>query len=453
MAIVSLASRASAKDDSRVQARLRVIVETDAGGDPDDEQSLVRFLLYCNEWDVEGIICARPKARDKENRNSVRTGLGIVRRLINAYGECYPNLIKHDVRYPRPEVLLQRAVPGYKESDEGVELILAAVDSDDPRPVWFMNWGTDYGSAPSSLKRALDQVLEERGPSGYAAFKNCIRLSSCDRFGDHTAKIQPPFKIWIDPFYPNGPFPGVKEKRWYRRFGPLTKTAGGFDLRRDVLSNHGPLGSLYPTNTDVVQKEGDTMTFLCLVPTGLNDPEQPTWGSWGGRHGRDKNYEDQPYFWANQEDTWQGVTHRESTLKRWVVHFQNDFRSRMDWCVADFQDANHPPVPRVHGALRRTVAPGDTVTLDASDSTDPDGDRLRIEWVVYPEPGSYRGNSPTIQNATTSQAFFVAPQVESTATIHLLLMVTDEGTPALTRYQRVIVTIDPQVVSHLPLDY
>src|SRR5262245_24069841 len=40
--------------------RLRLIVETDAGGDPDDEQSLVRFLLYAAEWDVEGIIANRP---------------------------------------------------------------------------------------------------------------------------------------------------------------------------------------------------------------------------------------------------------------------------------------------------------------------------------------------------------------------------------------------------------
>ena len=62
-----------------VAERIRLIIETDAGGDPDDEQSLVRFLLYTNEWDVEGIICNRPKARDKENLNPERTGLGIVR--------------------------------------------------------------------------------------------------------------------------------------------------------------------------------------------------------------------------------------------------------------------------------------------------------------------------------------------------------------------------------------
>ena len=90
--------------------RLRVIIETDAGGDPDDEQSLVRFLLYANEWDVEGIICTRPKARDKENLNRERTGLGIVQQLLEAYGQCRPNLVTHDKRFPTMERLWKRTV-------------------------------------------------------------------------------------------------------------------------------------------------------------------------------------------------------------------------------------------------------------------------------------------------------------------------------------------------------
>src|SRR5262245_957431 len=245
--------------------RLRLIVETDAGGDPDDEQSLVRFLLYVNEWDIEGIIANRPTARDKENKNPERTGLAIVQRLVKAYGECHPNLVKHDKRYPTPETLLKRTVAGYDDTDDGVKLIIAAVDADDPRPVWFLNWGTDHGSSPSCLKRALDRVLKDRGPKGYAAFKNKLRLSSDDQFGDHTTKHEPPFKLWVDTFRPP-----VEGKRWYHRFSALTATAGGFDLKRDVLTNHGPLGALYPTNTTHGQKEGDTMTFLYLVPTGMN---------------------------------------------------------------------------------------------------------------------------------------------------------------------------------------
>src|SRR6266540_7247397 len=88
-----LVSIAAAVLPARAAERLRLIVETDAGGDPDDEQSLVRFVLYANERDVEGIIANRPRARDGENLNRERTGLGIVRALVNAYGECWPNLV------------------------------------------------------------------------------------------------------------------------------------------------------------------------------------------------------------------------------------------------------------------------------------------------------------------------------------------------------------------------
>ena len=397
------------------------------------------FLLYANEWDVEGIICNRPTARDGENRNPVRTGLGIVQRLVNAYGQCYPNLVQHDSRYPRPEQLLRRTVSGLEDSDDGVKLVLAAVDADDPRPVWFMNWGTDHGSDSSSLKRALDQVLRERGPSAYADFKDRLRLSSDDQFGEHTISRQPPFRLWVDTLRPE-----LDGRRWYHRFSALTANAGGFDVERDVLTGHGPLGALYPTNTTHPQKEGDTMMFLYLVPTGMNDPEQPTWGSWAGRYGRNPHHHDRPYYWANQEDTWQGTCHRENTLKRWAAHLQNDFKARLDWCVSDVDRANHPPAPRIEGKLRRTVAPGDCVSLDAGSSTDPDGDDLEFEWMFYPEAGSYTGALPPLADSTSPQTSFVAPELDATQTIHLIVAVSDRGSPPLTRYRRVIVTIDPE---------
>ncbi len=418
--------------------RLRLLIETDAGGDPDDEQSLVRFLLYANEWDVEGIVCNRPAARDGENRNPERTGLGIVRRLVKAYGECYPSLVQHDRRYPRPEALLRRTVAGYDDTDDGVNLIIAAVDRDDPRPLWYSDWGTDKGAATNNLKRALDKVLRGRGPVGYARFKDRLRLSSADSFGDHTARLDPPFKLWVDTYRP--PRDG---KRWYHRFSALTATAGGFDLKRDVLTGHGPLGALYPTNTTHPQKEGDTMTFLYLVPTGMNDPERPTWGSWAGRYGRNETYPDQPYYWANQEDAWQGTTSRDNTLKRWAADLQNDFKARLDWCVKGFDRANHPPAAKVKGELRRTVSPGQTVVLDAGDSTDPDGDRLTFAWVYYPEPGSYRGPAPAIRDATSPRASLVAPEVDAARTLHIVLAVTDAGSPPLTRYQRIVLTVRP----------
>lgn len=436
VAIVMMTLPVVANAQSADNSRLRVIIETDAGGDPDDEQSLVRFLLYTNEWDVEGIICNRPKAREGENRNTERTGLGIAQAMVKAYGACYPKLVQHDKRYPTQEYLWQRTIAGYKDSDQAVNLIIAAVDNPDPRPVWYCDWGSDNGSDENNLKRALDKVLKERGPEGYARFKNRLRLSSSDAFGDHTRNISPAFPLWVNTYRPE-----LAGKRWYHRFSALTATAGGFDLTRDMLTGHGPLGALYPHNTTHPQKEGDTMTFLYIIPTGMNDPEHPEWGSWAGRYGRNKEERGRPYYWANQSDSWQGSDERDNTLKRWAIHLQNDFKARLDWCVTDYAEANHPPVPRVTGELRRTVEPGETIWLDASKSTDPDKQKLTFEWVYYPEPGSYRGTAPTLHDAATARAHFVAPQLDTGQTLHFILMVTDEGTPALTRYQRVIITV------------
>jgi hypothetical protein len=440
--------------------RLRLIIETDAGGDPDDEQSLVRFLLYTNEWDVEGIIANRPQTRRPENKNPEATGLGVVRRLVNAYGMCYVNLAQHDARYPKPAVLLARTVAGYDDTDDAVKLIIAAVDRPDPRPIWYSDWGSNQGSAVNNLKRALDRVLKERGPKGYAAFKGKLRvICHANPFGDHLSRLEPPFPLLLDTFRP-----ALEGQRWYHRFSALTATAGGFDLKRDVLSDHGPLGALYPTNTTHPQKEGDSMTFIYLIPTGLSDPERPGWGSWAGRYGLNPEFKGRPCFWANQADRWQGTTHRDNTVKRWAADLQNDFRARLDWCVkppgagnahlrraSPVKEANHPPRVVVNGVdgmgvirLMPALAADDgflrpptRVELDAAGSSDPDGDRLSYAWFVYPEAGTYPVGVP-IDGASSPTAKARLPANSVGKEIHVIVAVTDSGKPPLTRYRRVI---------------
>jgi len=184
------------------------------------------------------------------------------------------------------------------------------------------------------------------------------------------------------------------------------------------------------------------MTFTYLIPTGMNDPEQPTWGSWAGRYGLNESFPKKQYYWANQVDQWQGTTNRDNCLARWAVALQNDFRARLDWCVKPFGKANHPPVPRLEGSLRRTFVAGSRVTLSAAGSTDPDGDALSFRWEWYPEPGTYRGTL-NIQNAAEANASFVAPNVQHEESIHLILTVTDSGKPQLSRCGRVVFTVMP----------
>lgn len=411
--------------------RLRLIIETDAGGDPDDEQSLVRFLLYACEWDVEGIIANRAAARDGENKNPARTGIGIVRAQVKAYGECWPNLVQHDTRYPKPEALLARTVSGTDDTEDAVNLLLAAADSDDPRPVWYADWGTDKGAATVNMKRALDRVLRERGAGGYAAFKNRLRIIGYDQFPEHTAR-PPAWKLWVNTFQP--PMDG---KRWYHRFSALTATAGGFDITRDCLTNHGPLGALYPLNTTHPQKEGDTPAFLYLVPTGMNDPEHPEWGSWAGRYGPQENHPGLPYFHANQTDNWNGSTSRDNTLARWAAGLQNDFRARLDWCAAPRDKANHPPVPHLNTPSQLKVRTGEKLNCTAAASTDPDGNRLTFQWIIYGEAGSYR--KPVPFETKEAGLTLSVPEDAAGKAIHFILRVTDDGTPPLSRYRRLIV--------------
>jgi hypothetical protein len=431
IALSSIGAFAAEPDESRV----RLIVETDAGSDPDDEQSLVRFLLYTNDFDVEAIIANRPTCTDGENLNTERTGPGVVRRLVEAYCECWPLLVQHDPRYPKPDDIRARTIDGTAGSDAGVRAIIAAVDSPDPRPLWFCDWGTNHDGIISNLWRALDVVRKERGEEGYAAFKNRLRLSSNDAFGPHSQEIAPPFPLWIDTFEPES-----DGRRWYHRFSAVTATAGGFDLERDVRTGHGPLGALYPTNTTHRQKEGDTMAFLYLVPTGMNDPRHPEWGSWAGRYGRAEPGTDTPknYYWADVQDRWDGTLSRENTLARFATALQNDFRARLDWCVKGPYEANHPPQLRSPVPQRTRAAAGDEMAVGIGEIRDFDGDEFSYNWWFYPEAGTYR-DVPALRDFSTPTVQFTVPSVPGE--LHLVLTVTDSGEPPLERYARFVISV------------
>jgi hypothetical protein len=96
------------------------------------------------------------------------------------------------------------------------------------------------------------------------------------------------------------------------------------------------------------------------------------------------------------------------------------------------------------GGDHRIIRGGETVELNASESRDPDGGRLRFKWMFYPEVGTYRGQLPELKGTDEATASFVAPNVEEPQTLHVILMATDEGQPPLTRYQRVVVQVGPQ---------
>lgn len=130
------------------------------------------------------------------------------------------------------------------------------------------------------------------------------------------------------------------------------------------------------------------------------------------------------------------------SLQCWRDDFQHDFAARMDWTVKSYAESNHPPVPRLAHADRLTVRSGDYSILDASGTTDPDGDSRSYFWLQYPEAGTYPGRIDFVPNLY--RVAIRAPHVDTPRTIHFILRVTDKGTPALSRYRRVIVTVVPR---------
>ena len=117
----------------------------------------------------------------------------------------------------------------------------------------------------------------------------------------------------------------------------------------------------------------------------------------------------------------------------------------MDWCLQPFKKANHPPVPVIDKENEISIKIGEWTELDASASTDPEGDKLSFRWFPYLEAGDYwHWRGITIQNGNNAKVRFrVHPDVKLTKpeVTHLILEVTDDGEPKLTRYQRVIVNI------------
>ena len=164
-------------------------------------------------------------------------------------------------------------------------------------------------------------------------------------------------------------------------------------------------------------------------------------------------------IWTNADDNFSPYGYREygravgkdtitftgfrETLWRWRDDIQNDFAARMDWCQQSYSAANHPPVALLSHPNRLTVQSGASIHLDASNSSDPDGDNLSFLWFNYPEAGTLEQEVRIGGSENSHDVHFTAPVVQRNESIHFILRVTDKGTPPLSRYQRIIIDVLP----------
>jgi hypothetical protein len=242
----------------------------------------------------------------------------------------------------------------------------------------------------------------------------------------------------------------------------------------------------------VLHSRGDTPSFLGLINNGLASFMSPTYGGWGGRYVWRQFYGETRPSWTqggdsfpgrdNSKDTVVGVdgktyTSDQATIWRWRSAFQHDFAARMDWTVKAPRDANHNPIAVVNGHDGKAPVTIDAIrgtpfVLDAAGTHDPDGHALKYSWFFYPEAGTGVPGRPVVAGGfaatfgavageggippaphgglpvpvprvilkdASSSRVTVTPQVAGTA--HIILAVVDDGSPTLTSYRRVIVTI------------
>jgi hypothetical protein len=456
----------------------RVFIISDISNEPDDAESLVRYLLYSNELDTEGLVaCTSTWMRQKVHP-------GDIQKIVEAYAKVVDNLNSHvhiENQYPSPQYLLSiiKAGPAVygKEAlnmplSDGAALLIDRLDESES-PLWVLCWG-----GTNVLAQALNHVRQTRSATDGARLRSKLRV--------YAISDQDDTGLWIRVNFPDVFY--ICSVHGWKEYGMAAWTGISGDLLVDfdkggpdstkitkewIKTNIqiGPLGKAYPDYAYIM--EGDTPTFLYLIQNGLGSPEHPEWGSWGGRYvlaelgGAAKHYSD-------ARDKVVGKTggtfvSNQATIWRWRDFYQNDFAARMQWTLSnDRCHANHSPVVIVNGSTPGpepfTVgAEANTeITLDASESYDPDADELIFSWFQYKEPTSAQSHIhwhkiPDVKFAPQPSGPVVkvklpSPEdcavdilngnaLEKGQVLHLILQVTDNGTPSLTTYKRILVQI------------
>lgn len=438
----------------------RVFVLTDITNEPDDQESLVRFLVYANEYDIEGLVATS----STHLRKTVRKDK--IEELIHSYGKVKQNLDVHADGYPAAEYLLsitQGHLPffgmegvGEGKDSPGSELLIQAVDKSDDRPLWVSVWG-----GANCLAQALWKVRETRTEEEVQGFVSRIKIYAIadqDDSGRWIRNTFPGIFYIVDPTgstameYYKATWTGIAGDRYYKN-GPMEN----FDLvdnpwlRENIIDNHGPLGQQYLEATYIM--EGDTPSFLGLIDNGLGWYKSPSYGGWGGRYQLYQSYAEVDKIWtssARSRDEIQLKDGRleasnQATIWRWREAYQHDFAARMDWNVAaDFNQANHNPVIMLNGnegtsLATGKVAEGEKVMLSAKGSHDPDKDELSFNWFVYKEAGNFTGDL-LLDNPSEEEISFSMPTLTTGQELHIILEVKDNGTPSLSSYRRVVLT-------------
>jgi len=264
----------------------RLFVLTDITNEPDDQESMVRLLVYANEYDLEGIVATT----STHLRNQTRKDK--IEALVRDYGQVKPNLDKHAPGYPTMDYLLgitTEHLPlfsmdgvGEGKDSPGSELLIKAVDKADQRPLWVTAWG-----GINCLAQALWKVKATRSEEAVRQFVSKLKvysISDQDFAGQWIRNNFPEIFYIVDASagdswfeYYKATWTGISGDRFYKNGPGLhNELVDNPWLAMNIRENHGPLGANY-LKFDYIM-EGDTPSFLGLINNGLGWCISPAYG-------------------------------------------------------------------------------------------------------------------------------------------------------------------------------
>ena len=467
------------------QVHPRIVITADP--ELDDNNSLIRFLLYSCDMKIEGLIYASSGYHWKGDgkgtkwfvpgREYTRFGLDtcpcvswrwsenerFIDHAVEAYEKVYPNLKVHNSDYPAPDELKSKIRYGNIEFDgeisknsPGSDLIRSLMLDDKPGPLFITAWG-----GQSTIARALKSIQDQyEYTTEWVSIKEKISrkvvlLPSGDQDDTYATYIKP---NWPDIDYrqfTGGPNYGYGAQLRARQEDSIYLTASWM---KENVSDRGPLGAIYrvwgdgkqmvkgdimdyfglsgSTNDELKKMgyvvwmpvqakgswlgEGDDHTFMNMPGNGLRSYEAGSYGGWGGR----------------ENDT----SAKKLAYPDFFPQAQHDFAARLIWSVtAKYSNANHEPLVEIEGPINVLASAGEKIRING-DVSDPDGNAVSIKWWQF-LVGSYP-NKVVILNPNSAQAEVLIPNdAIGGQTIHLILEATDNGTPSLTKYQRIIITV------------
>jgi hypothetical protein len=431
----------------------RIIALTDIAPnnvEPDDMESMIRLLSHADLFEIEGLVSTTGWS-DGGGREHPE----LILAAIEAYEKDLPNLRKRSNQeghvadesrqpigyWPSPGYLRAHTVVGSTKrgfsligkdnNSAGSDLIINAVDEKDERPIWVGVWG-----GGNTLAQAIWRVQQERTPEQLKAFLHKLRvytITDQDR-GQGRAPYEGSSHYWMRKEFKDDLLFMWDESAW--QFQNNTGKAN-WDKYAEQIQNHGALGTLYPKFKYGV--EGDTPSYLYVWPNGLNDPEHPTYGGWGGIFERGTGPDKETTAYVNQQGTNAGPIARKYETRFYPAIF-NSFAARIAWAKDGKGNRNPEVVVNGDGSLaimKVTPSVGTPVTLDASASKDPDGDKLTFSWWVFTEAGTYT-QDVTISGNDSNRATVQVPADSAQKNFHVICEVTDSGEPNLTSYRRII---------------